>query len=130
VRRTCLGAYQHELSFPQIMQVAPELMNAVMQPGGAPVAFQVIQSPFMRGEEEVGDLRYVAVRKRVVSTPVGPQIPDGMLMALELHPGGGIGGRVGYTDMFDESTVTGLLADLVRVLRDAAGTTAADRNVA
>lgn len=121
VRATCLATYPHELPFPLVMQEAPELMNTVMDPNAAPVAFQVIQHDVGAGAgtEPVGGPRLVAVRRRVVSTPVGSQIPDGILAELDLHPDGGMFGKVAYTrHMFDESTIIGLMADLREVLRD------------
>jgi non-ribosomal peptide synthetase component F len=120
VRASCLAAYAHELPFIQIMGEAPELMTSVMQPNGAPVAFQLIQSPFMMGGEQVGDLQWVAMRRRLLSQPVGSQIPDGILWALEPHPAGGIVGKIGFTDhTFDESTIVGMVAGFRRTLRDA-----------
>jgi hypothetical protein len=119
VRATCLAAYPHELPFMQIMEEAPDLMASVVEPNAAAIAFQVIQSPFTLGGEQVGDLRYVAIRRRVLSTPVGSQIPDGILAELDLHPAGGMFGKVAYTqNMFDESTITGMMAELRQVLGD------------
>ncbi|MEV0565429.1 condensation domain-containing protein [Dactylosporangium sp. NPDC050588] len=117
VRRSCLAAYRHELPFLQLAGEAPELMASVVTPRAAPVVFQVIQSPFMRGEDQVADLRFAAIRRRTISSAAGSQIPDGMLVSAELHPAGGIGGRVGYTDMFDESTVVDIMTRLREVLR-------------
>lgn len=117
VRTACLAAYRHELTFPEIMGEAPELMASVLAPNAAPIVFQVIQTPFMRGTDQVGDLRFAAVRKRTLSSPIGSQIPDGMLVAMELHPGGGIGSKVGYTELFEAGTVNGMVDEFARVLR-------------
>jgi len=121
VRATCIAAYAHEIPFIQIMEEAPDLMASVIEPNAACCVFQVVQSPFMMGGdgEQVGDLRYVAMRRRLVSAAVGSQLPDGALWALELHPAGGIVGKVGYTtNLFDESTITRTVAEFRRVLRD------------
>src|SRR6266540_2254921 len=122
VRASCLAAYPHELPFLQLAQEAPELMASVATPNTAAIAFQVIQHPAPQGGEQVGDLRYVAIRRRVVSTPVGSQIPDGILAELDLHPEGGMFGKVAYVkSLFDEGTITGMMAELERVLRDTVG---------
>ncbi|MFJ7219477.1 condensation domain-containing protein [Amycolatopsis sp. NPDC098790] len=117
VRTACLKTYPNELTFPEVISEAPELMTAVAVPEAAPVAFQVIQHG-VEAEPAAG-VRFEAVRRRVVSTPVGSQIPDGILAELDLHPEGGMFGKVAYTKhMFDESTVVGLMSDLRAVLVD------------
>jgi hypothetical protein len=117
VRAACLAAYPHELPFPLVAQEAPELMAGVMNPGAAAVAFQVIQHGVELGGQPGDELRFSAIRRRVVSTPAGSQIPDGILAELDLHPDGGMFGKVAYTrHMYDESTVTELMAGLKQVL--------------
>lgn len=130
VRKTCLATYRHELPFLLLAPQAPELMASVVQPDAAPVVFQVIQSPHMRGTDQVADLEFTGIRKRTLSSAVGSQIPDGMLFSVELHPDGSVGGRIGYTDMFDESTVVGLLADFREVLREHVQTGTQERPLA
>jgi hypothetical protein len=99
------------------MQEAPELMASAMRPDAAAVAFQIIQHGVSLDDQPVDDLRFVAVRRRVVSTPVGSQIPDGILAELDLHPDGGMFGKVAYTrHLYDESTIVTLMADLRQVL--------------
>jgi hypothetical protein len=117
VRTACLKTYRHELPFPLIMQEAPELMATAASPNGAPPAFQVIQHGVKIDADLAGGPRFDAVRRRVVSTPVGSQIPDGILAELDLHPDGGMFGKAAYVQhLFDESTVVGLMADLRDVL--------------
>ncbi|MEU7874994.1 condensation domain-containing protein [Dactylosporangium sp. NPDC049140] len=117
VRASCLATYPNELPFLQVVTEAPELMSAVMDPGAAAVAFQVIQHGVALDGQTVDGLRFDAIRRRVVSTPVGSQIPDGILAELDLHPDGGMFGKVAYTrHMYDEETVTGMVADLRRTL--------------
>ncbi|MFV2174376.1 condensation domain-containing protein [Actinomadura sp. LOL_016] len=119
VRATCLAAYANELPSVQFMDEAPELMDSVSDPRTAAVVFQVTQSPHMMYGERIGDLTYTAVRRRVVSAPVGSEIPDGVLWGLETHPSGGMIGSIGYTtELFDEKTVAGMAADFQRVLRE------------
>jgi hypothetical protein len=118
VRAACLRAYANEIPFLQIAQEAPDLMNAVMEPTGACAVFQVVQSPFMMLDEQIGGLRWAAMRRRVLSVPVGSQLPDGALWSLELHPDGDILGKIGYTgNLFFESTIAAWVADYRRILR-------------
>jgi condensation enzyme len=122
VRASCLAAYPHELPFMQLAAEAPELMATVAVPDAAAIAFQVIQHPAPLGGERVGDLRYVAIRRRVVSTPVGSQIPDGILAELDLHPEGGMFGKVAFVkSLYDEDTISAMMADFGRVLRSTIG---------
>jgi condensation enzyme len=116
VRAACLRTYRNELPFPQVIAEAPELMNDAMQPDAAAVAFQVIQHGIT--PDEPGDeLRFSPIRRRVVSTDVGSQIPDGILVELDLHPDGGIFGKVAYTKhMYDEKTIIAMVDDLRDVL--------------
>jgi hypothetical protein len=119
VRATCLAGYTHDIPFIQIMGEAPDLMAPVMDPNAAPSVFQAVQSPFMMDGEQVGDLRYVAMRRRVRSHAVGSQLLDGILWTLEPHPAGGIVGKAGYTsNVFDADTVTRMVADYRQVLLD------------
>jgi hypothetical protein len=121
VRAACLAAYPHELPFPLVVQEAPELMTGVMDPGAAAIAFQVIQHGVELGGRPDDELQFRAIRRRVVSTPTGSQIPDGILAELDLHPDGGMFGKVAYTKhMYDESTVAALMADLREVLTETA----------
>jgi hypothetical protein len=119
VRASCLAAYPHEVPFPVLAQEAPELMETVMDPGAAAIAFQIIQHGVELGGQPDDELTYTAIRRRVVSTPVGSQIPDGILAELDLHPDGGMFGKVAFTrHMYDDSTVTAIMADLKQVLTE------------
>ncbi|WJK44233.1 hypothetical protein O7608_09375 [Solwaraspora sp. WMMA2056] len=53
--------------------------------------------PFLLLDDQVGEVRWTALRCRPVSAPVGSQIPDGLLLGLELDSSDGIVGSVGYT---------------------------------
>jgi hypothetical protein len=119
VRTGCLTAYRHELPFLQLAPAAPELMADAAGPAGAAIAFQIIQHPAPLGGEPVGDLRLVAIRRRAVSTPVGSQIPDGILAELDLHPDGGMFGKVAYVkSLFDDATIERLIAQYRQILGD------------
>jgi condensation enzyme len=118
VRAACLAAYAHELPFPLIMAEAPELMGAAVQPDAAAAAFVVIQHGVGVDRGDVGGLRIVPVRQRMLSTPVGSQIPDGVLARLELHPEGGVSGTVGYVGhLFDEDTIIELMSAFKKTVK-------------
>jgi len=115
-RQACLAAYPHEIPFMQVAEEAPDLMEPVMEPGAALCVFQVTQSPHMMRGMAAGGLRYVAIRRRVVSSPVGSQIPDGVLLGLELHPSALIG-SIGYTtNLFTERSAAAMAARFTEVL--------------
>jgi hypothetical protein len=117
VRTACLAAYPHEIPFIQLADEAPELMTPVLAPDAAACVFQVTQSPNLMRGERIGELRYTAMRRRLVSAPVGSQIPDGALLGLELHRGSLVG-SVGYTgNLFGDVTIGKMAADFSRVLR-------------
>jgi hypothetical protein len=118
VRRTCLAGYRHELPFSEVLGQAPELMSRVTRPDGAGLAFQVIQSPYMMADTAAGGLRFTAIRRRLLSAPVGSQIPDGVLWTLEPQHDGGIVGKIGYTDnMFGEPTIAAMVDEFQEALR-------------
>ncbi|WP_412543668.1 condensation domain-containing protein [Longispora sp. K20-0274] len=122
-RAACIGAYSHELPLLQVLGEAPELMASAMAPGVAPCLFQVIQPPFVMDRERIGEVEYSAIWRRVLSQPVGSDIPDGMLWSLHLGPSSDIVGALGYsTHLFDRNTVDAFAADyratLARLLAD------------
>ncbi|MFJ7219483.1 condensation domain-containing protein [Amycolatopsis sp. NPDC098790] len=118
VRRTCLEGYRHELPFSEVLGQAPELMRRVTTLDGAGLAFQVIQSPYMMADTEVGGLRFTAIRRRLLSARVGSQIPDGVLWTLEPQHDGGIVGKIGYTDnMFGEAGIEAMVGEFHESLR-------------
>ncbi len=111
VRVACIEAYRHEIPFVDLLGVAPDLMADAAGEEHAACVFQLVQSPFTARGELVGDLGYRAIRRRLRSQPVGSQIPDGALWAVEFDAGGGIVGSVGYgRGQFQAETVTGLVA--------------------
>jgi hypothetical protein len=115
-RGACLAAYPHEIPFIQLAEEAPDLMEPVMEPDAALCVFQVTQSPHMMRGMEAGGLRYLAMRRRVVSAPLGSQIPDGVLLGLELHPSALIG-SIGYTtNLFTERSAAAMATRFTEVL--------------
>lgn len=117
-KASCLEAYSHELPLPQILAAAPELMVPAATDGLAACVFQVIQYPFLLHRWTVGDLEYTALRKRMISQPVGSDIPDGALWCLELEPDGDLIGTVGHsTNLLDRAGVARMVTDYGRLLR-------------
>lgn len=105
-RRTCIGAYSNELPLLLVLQEAPELMASVAGPGVAPCLFQVIQPPFVMERERIGDLEYTAIWRRVISQPVGSDMPDGMLWSLHVGPSDDLVGALGFSrHRFDQPRV-------------------------
>ncbi|MFJ9810801.1 condensation domain-containing protein [Streptomyces sp. NPDC101158] len=116
-RETCLDSYTREIPLAHVLDEAPELMERVGVDGLASCVFQVIQTPFTMAGERVGPLEYEAVRRKVLSQPVGSDIPDGTLLCLEVSPTGELIGELGFSsNLYDESTIRGLVADFREVL--------------
>ena len=122
-RANCIEAYTHEIPLAQILQEAPELMAPVVVDGVAACVFQVIQTPHMNEREQIGDLEYSAVRRKVLSQTIGSDIPDGTLLCLELDSTGDLIGELGYSrNLYDESTAHKIVSTYQGVLLDAVTT--------
>ncbi|WP_211589138.1 condensation domain-containing protein [Microbispora sp. H11081] len=116
-RATCLEAYSHDIPFAQIAAEAPELMAPAAADDRALFLFQVFQSPFGMAGEVVGDVEYAEV-PRLVSQPVGGDIPDGSLCELNLTPSGEIIGTLGFnTNLWRADTMAEWMAEFDSVLR-------------
>lgn len=116
-RATCLASYQHELTLAQILSEAPELMAPGAVDGLAPCVIQVVQTPFMMAGTVVGDLEYTTLWRRLLSQPVGSDIPDGMLWGLQLGPSDDILGDVAFSsNLYDEDSVVAMVGSFQRVL--------------
>lgn len=116
-RATCLQAYQHELTLAQILAEAPELMAPGAVDGLAPCVIQVVQTPFTMDRTVVGDLEYTTLWRRLLSQPVGSDIPDGMLWGLQLGPSDDILGDVAFSsNLYDEDTVVAMVSAFEQVL--------------
>lgn len=117
-RQTCLEAYAQEISFLELMEEAPELMDRVTEDDYTSCGFEVVQSPFIMGGESVGGLVFTAMRRRLRSHALGSEIPDGALWALELQQSGGMVGKLGYVKaQFDETSMTAIVDEFIRVLK-------------
>ncbi|AYV33088.1 Linear gramicidin synthase subunit B (plasmid) [Streptomyces sp. ADI95-16] len=118
-RATCLEAYTREIPLAHVLEEAPALMERVAVDGLASCVFQVIQTPFTMDREAVGPLEYSAIRRKVLSQSVGSDIPDGLLLCLEVDASGDLIGELGYsTNLYDESTVHRLVAGFRGVLAE------------
>jgi hypothetical protein len=116
-RRTCIEAYTHELTLAQILAEAPELMVPAAVDGLAACVFQVVQTPFTMDSTTVGDLEYTSIWRRLLSQPVGSDIPDGMLWGLQLGPSDDVLGDVAFSsNLYDESTVVSMVSAFEQVL--------------
>ncbi|MDN3354704.1 condensation domain-containing protein [Actinomadura sp. DC4] len=119
-RRTCVESYTHDIPFVQILEEAPELMNPAEDENLAPCVFQIFPFPFALGGELVGDLRYDELRRRLISQPVGCDVPDGVLWTLNLHPDGDLIGHLQFRrNRFDQSSMSAMEGHFSRLLRTA-----------
>ncbi|HET6706546.1 condensation domain-containing protein [Amycolatopsis sp.] len=117
VRRSCLQAYSHDIPFGQIVAQAPEMMERTLEDRRAAVVFQVFPFPFLLDGELVGDLEFSEVRRRLLSQPVGSDVPNGALWTLNLDPAGDIVAGIQYnTNLFAESSVAAMVEQFVQVL--------------
>jgi hypothetical protein len=117
-RATCLEALSHDIPFAVIANDSPELTAPFADPGLAVIAFELLQSPSAKDSEQVGDLTYSEIRQRTLSQERSSHIPDGALWAMDVLPNGEIAGSLKYdTNLFDESTMVGLVTEFSRVLR-------------
>jgi hypothetical protein len=114
-RKASLGAFAHELPLLHVLAEAPELMSSA-GPDAAPCLFQVIQPPYMMLGEKIGELEYTAIWRRVISQPLGSDIPDGMLWSMHLGETEVLG-ALGYSrHLFDHAQVDEQVADYLAVL--------------
>jgi condensation enzyme len=117
-RATCLDAYSHDIPTMHIFAQAPALMQPAMADGAAPVVFQAFPFPYVLDGTAVGDLEYTELRRRLVSQPVGSDVPDGGLWTFNIDPVGDVVGSMQYrSNLFTESTVARLVDDYHAVLR-------------
>jgi hypothetical protein len=123
VRRTrasLLEAYSYELPFGEIIaQSEPELMQGpIMNVSSVVTAFQVSQFPPETEAEEIGDIRYTALRRRLTSDVDVSEIPDGNLWDFDLHPAGDVVGVVKFNSLdFDQSTIIAMVDEYRELLR-------------
>ncbi|MCT9933173.1 condensation domain-containing protein [Planotetraspora sp. A-T 1434] len=117
-RTSCVKAYAHDMPFGLVLQQAPELMLPAMEDDMALVAFQVFRSPFADERDTVGDLEYAVIRRRLLSQPVGGDVPDGAMWHLEIDRNGELVGSMAYnTNLFDDDTISDMVSGFGEALR-------------
>lgn len=124
VRRTCLGAFSHAIPFPMIMGDVPDLAQAFFAEDSQVFAFQVFQFPFVMSAQRVGDLEYSEIRRRLLPASVSTDIPDGALWTLDIDPTTNeMMGQLQFnSNRFEASTVGGLVARYLQVLKESVST--------
>jgi condensation enzyme len=119
-RATCVESYLHDIPFVHILAEAPDLMDPLDSQDHAPGVFQVFPFPFALDGQLVGDLRIFELRRRLISQPVGCDVPDGILWTLNPHSDGDLIGHLQFRrNRFDQSTISTAEAEFSRLLRDA-----------
>jgi hypothetical protein len=120
-RASLLEAYSHELPFNDIIaRSAPDLMRSpTMNVNSVGTAFQISQfPPELAAEEGIGDIRYTALRRRLISDTDTSEIPDGNLWDFDMDPSGEVVGVVKYNSLdFDQSTIIGMVEEYQELLR-------------
>jgi hypothetical protein len=118
-RKTCIEAQAHEIPFAHIVGEAPDLMTPLGDNSVAVCALQVFQNPFVMNGTVVGDLKYSEIRRRLLSQPLGSDIPNGALWTLEINECGEIYGAVRFdSNEFEGSTIASMVDEFRRILRD------------
>lgn len=115
-RTAFFGAYRHELSFVNIVQEAPELMDSLDDPYASPFAFGMIQPEAVKFMLELAD-GSTEIRRRIESHEVTSDIPNGVLWTADLLPSGELLTSVIYNlDHFNEHSIAQRVADYRSVL--------------
>ncbi|MGW4799781.1 condensation domain-containing protein [Nonomuraea sp. NPDC004297] len=118
-RLSCVRAYRHDIPFPQIVEQAPDVTASFAGDDTCVVSFQVFQFPFTLDGEQVGDLTYADIRRRLISQPVTTDIPDGALWTLDIDPAGDMVCSLWFnTNLFEETTIKDMVARFLRSLRE------------
>ncbi|GGK90885.1 hypothetical protein Sme01_52830 [Sphaerisporangium melleum] len=119
-RSTCIAAYSNDIPFAQVLEEAPELMLPSIADDRAVCAFQVFRSPLAGEDSSAGGLSYSEIRRRLLSQPVGGDIPDGAMWHLEIDSTGDIVGTLGFnSNLFDKNTITDMASEFHQVVADA-----------
>lgn len=122
-RATCLDAYENDVPFPVFAGEAVDLMTPFAQGDVDVVAFELLQFPSAMVEECFGPLLYTEIQERTVSQAPSSAIPDGLLWAMEVLPNGRMTGSLKYNaDLFETTTIHGLVEEFLRVLIRVTGT--------
>ncbi len=88
-----------------------------MDPDGVVTAFEVFQTPQTLDDTLIGDIRYAAVRRNVVSATDTSEIPDGNLWDFDLDPIGDMVGIVKFNSLdFDRSSIVAMIDEYRELL--------------
>jgi hypothetical protein len=120
-KETLIDALAHELPVNVIEQTFPDFIKSREDPRTSQFIISNLQSqfgdltlPIAEGAREVAE--------RLLQEPVHHDIPSGMVWNLSVELSGDMYGGVLFNlDEFDESTVEGWVADLLRILTGAVG---------
>ena len=120
-KETLIDALAHELPVNVIEQTFPDFIKSREDPRTSQFIISNLQSqfgdltlPIAEGAHEVGE--------RLLQEPVHHDIPSGMVWNLSVELSGDMYGGVLFNlDEFDESTVEGWVANLLRILTGAVG---------
>lgn len=121
-RAALLEAYSYELPFNEILaQADVEMMRGSTRDAHSVVTtFQVSQFPPESEAEEVGDIRYTALRRSLISSVDTAEIPDGALWDFDLDQDGDVAGLVKFNTLdFDQATVAAMVDEYRALLRAA-----------
>jgi hypothetical protein len=123
-RKTCIRAFSHAIPFATVMADAPELAGAFFAEESQVFAFQVFQFPFVMAAQQVGELEYSEIRRRLLPAEVSTDIADGGLWTLDIDPAGGemIGQLQFNSNRFDASTIRGMVSRFLQVLKQSVST--------
>jgi hypothetical protein len=119
-RTTLLEAYTHELPFSEIAaQADPELMHeSLVSVDGAATGFEIFQYPRDLEAKVIGDVRYVGLRRRLISSSDTSEILDGNLWDFDLDPAGDMVGAVKFNSHhFDQSSIVAMVDEFRELLR-------------
>jgi hypothetical protein len=117
-RRTCLGAFSHDIPSIHIFAQAPELMQPAMADNATAAVFQSVPDQNQLVEAP-GELKYVRITRLLNSQPLASSVPDGALWDLNQDPSGDAIGAISYKrNLFREDTIASMAADFVQIARD------------
>ncbi|MBR7831954.1 hypothetical protein KDL01_01700 [Actinospica durhamensis] len=118
-RAALLEAYSYELPFNEIIaQADVEMMRGPTRSEHSVVTtFQVSQFPPESEAEGIGDIRYTALRRSLISSLDTSEIPDGVLWDFDLDEAGDVAGLVKFNSLeIDQSTIVAMVDEYRELL--------------
>lgn len=119
-RAALLEAYSYELPFNEIIaQSDVEMMRGpTTNVDSVVTTFQVSQFPPESEAEGVGDIRYTALRRSLISSVDTAELPDGTLWDFDLDQTGDVAGLVKFNSLdFDQSTIVAMVDEYRELLQ-------------